>query len=195
MRGKAFVRAAGRGVASGDHGTRFDVLFKKYAAQFRIPQWQWLKAIAINESSLGLARSVAYGMKNPADIGRNKSQDGRSWGIMQTTLSTANAMRPGTTAQELNDPDISISIGAKYFAWLWQRYGGNLKQAVMAYNQGPKHTDRGKPYATGYWSKFQKNLDGISSLRGVPLPPPAPAPSETARRMPHSGRPDKDLCP
>jgi membrane-bound lytic murein transglycosylase MltF len=137
------------------------VLFKKYAAQFRISQWHWLKAIAINESSLGLTRSVAYRMKNPADVDRNKSQDGHSWGIMQTTLSTANAMRPGTTAEELNDPDISISTGAKYFAWLWQRYGGNLKQAVMAYNQGPKHTDRGKPYATDYWSKFQKNLDRI----------------------------------
>ncbi len=63
MRGKVLVRAPVRGGASGDQWTRFDALFKKYAAQFRIPQWQWLKAIAINESSLGLARSVAYGMK------------------------------------------------------------------------------------------------------------------------------------
>ncbi|MGH9960857.1 MAG: transglycosylase SLT domain-containing protein [Pyrinomonadaceae bacterium] len=82
--------------------------------------------------------------------------------LCRRPLATANAMRAGTTAQELNDPDISISLGAKYFAWLWQRYEGNLEKAVMAYNQGPKHTDRGKPDVTGYWSKFRKNLDGMN---------------------------------
>jgi hypothetical protein len=154
---------AAKGAYSTYQWTRFDSLLKKSAAQFSLSEWRWLKAIALNESHLGLARSVAHGLKHPSDIQRNKSYDGLSWGVMQTTLATANDMRPGTSAEDLNNPEISIYIGAKYLAWLLRRYRGNLKKAVMAYNQGPGNTDRGKTYAEKYWTKFQRNLALCSS--------------------------------
>lgn len=158
---RTMVRA--KGVYSAHHWMRFDSLLKKNAARFGISDWRWLKAVAINESNLGLAASVANGMANPRDTARNRSYDGRSWGVMQTTLATANDMRSGTSAEDLNDPAISIYIGAKYLAWLLSRYGGNLEKAVMAYNQGPGNTDRGKTYAGRYRKKFQSSLVLIES--------------------------------
>ena len=71
-----------------DSWTEYDSLFKKYGAEYNI-DWRWLKAICLNESNLGKAKSVMIGLENPRDIENSKSSDGKSWGLMQVTVPTA----------------------------------------------------------------------------------------------------------
>lgn len=146
--------------------TRWDPLFQKYAATFKgtYPvHWKHLKAICMNESSLGAARSVAHGLTYPSDKEGSASTDKKSWGLMQTTLPTSGDMRPGTTFSDLNNPEISVMIGAKYFAWLMSRYRGDLFKAVISYNQGPGNTEKGVRSAAAleYWDRFNRNLAKI----------------------------------
>lgn len=147
--------------------TRFDSLFKFYAARHGIPDWRWLKAIAGIESNYGDAPSVRNGILRPDDISASASSDKKSWGVMQTVVATANDMRAGVTVPMLNDPETSIDIGAKYFAWLLKRYNGQVDRAVKGYNQGPGNTDKGFPYADGYYSKWTAELSKITQKQGI----------------------------
>ena len=97
--------------------TRFDALFKKYGKLYMV-DWQMLKAIAMNESSLGSVKSVAHGIMYPSDIEASKSQDGKSWGLMQVTLTTARDLDPTASAEKLNTPEYSIKLAAQYLGTL-----------------------------------------------------------------------------
>jgi soluble lytic murein transglycosylase-like protein len=129
--------------------SRYDSIFKKYSKQYTIP-WTWLKAIAIQESSLGEDKLVKNGLV---------SRDGLSYGIMQITLTTASdLLQRGALPSDLNDPEVSICLAAKYLKLLLAMFDGDRKKAVMSYNQGPGNTLRGKEYAVNYYEKFLSNL-------------------------------------
>lgn len=148
---------------------RFDELFKKYAAQNSIP-WTWLKAIALNESSLGDNKSVKRGIENPKDIEGSKSTDGKSWGLMQVTLTTARDMDPSATAEKLNNPEYSVKLAAQYlkklsslFSKLESRY---TEWVIKSYNQGPGNSRKERDgtsqgFAAEYWARFQRNLKRV----------------------------------
>ena len=156
--------------------TRFDALFEKYALKYQVPS-SWLKAIALNESDLGRAKSVAVGIKNPENIEGSKSSDGKSWGLMQVTLATARALDPSATQAKLNNPEYSIDLGArvvrdnmnsvaKFVSKADPRY---VEFVIKSYNQGPTHSRNeffGKPsnpswqdHVQKYWAKFLRNFE------------------------------------
>lgn len=149
--------------------TRFDSLFKKYGEKHKVP-WQWLKAIALNESDLGRERSVKRGLEKPYDIEGSKSFDGLSWGLMQVTIRTARELDPTATEVKLNNPEYSINLGAmyiskvsRYFSTLDPRY---TEWVIKSYNQGPGNTQKEikgqiKGYAGEYWERFQRNLKRV----------------------------------
>lgn len=141
---------------------RYDAIFKKYSKIYRVP-WRWIKAVAWNESSIGMASSVVKGLNNPNDIEGSKSFDGKSWGIMQVTLTTAREMRPGTTVQDLNNPDISISLGAQYLGKMYAKFGGDREKTIRAYNGGPgfEKTVLGRTSTPIYYAKFLSHLNKI----------------------------------
>jgi membrane-bound lytic murein transglycosylase MltF len=143
---------------------RFDSVFQAAAVKYGIPNWLYLKAIAWNESSVGMAASVRNGIDNPADQDGSKSSDGLSWGVMQVTLKTAQSLRPGTTTVDLNNPSVSIDLGAKYFSQMLTRYSGDVSRAARAYNQGPGNEDARKPYADDYLSRFQSHYIQLSQM-------------------------------
>lgn len=152
-----------------DSWTQYDALFKKYGAKYSVP-WEWLKAIALNESSLGSAKSVARGIEMPTDIEGSKSSDGKSWGLMQVTLTTAKELDPTATEVKLNNPEYSIGLGAQYVAKMGKRYSKAdtryLEWTIKSYNQGPGNTDKEKSgkiagYAGEYWLRFQRNLTRV----------------------------------
>ncbi len=146
---------------------RFDALFKKYAAKYSVDAFM-LKAICLNESDLGQEKSVARGLENPKDIEGSKSSDGKSWGLMQVTLTTAREpyMDTSATAEKLNNAEYSIDLAAKYIAWL-KRYfpDGSADQTqwlVKSYNQGPgnslnERAGKSQGFAHEYWNRFQRN--------------------------------------
>lgn len=150
---------------------RWDADFKRSAAKYNIP-WPWLKAIALNESSLGSYPSVARGLIAPSDIEGSKSQDGKSWGLMQVTLTTAKGLDKSATEAKLNDPIYSIDLAAKYLSQLVTQFPRSdsryVEWTIKSYNQGPGNTKReiasGKGYADEYWARFQRNLKKVEAL-------------------------------
>jgi len=139
---------------SGDDFTKFDALFKTYGSQNGVP-WGWLKAICMNESSLGTNSRVKAG-----DV----STDGKSWGIMQLTLPTANDYHPGVTIDDLNDPRFSVRVAALFLGDLMRQFSGDQRKVVMSYNQGAGNTRAGKEYAAGYYDRFVRNLGLVEQI-------------------------------
>lgn len=137
--------------------TTFDAAFQKYGAQWNV-DWTWLKAFAMNESLLGTLPSVANG---------ETSSDGLSWGLMQVTLATAKDMDANATIDNLNDPDYSINIAAKYISTvLVSRWGNNVEFVVKSYNEGPGRmaevldgtaTDN----SVDYFNRWERNLTRV----------------------------------
>lgn len=122
----------------------YDELFKKHATINGIP-WKWLKAIAKQESDLGLDKRVING---------EVSYDGLSYGIMQIAAGVGSEqekkIKGSPTREELNNPEISISIAAKLVGYLNRKYSGNQDKVFLAYNQGEKNTDNGKDFTVNY---------------------------------------------
>lgn len=148
---------------------RFDELFKKYGLENKVPM-AWLKAIAMNESSLGNHSSVAHGLLYPKDIEKSKSEDGKSWGLMQVTLTTARDLDPTATPEKLNDAEYSIKLASKYIAWLGQQFSMFDSRydewVIKSYNQGVGNTRKeikgtGGGYANEYWERFLRNLKKV----------------------------------
>lgn len=166
---KGAEKVEGIKMSMSDNWTKFDALFQKYAREFNV-DWRYLKAIAMNESSLGSVASVARGLAMPGDVEGSKSQDSKSWGLMQVTLGTAKDYDSSATAEKLNNPDYSIRLAARYLAYLQGRFNMLevrwLEWVIKSYNQGPGNTDKERRgliqgYAEEYWSRFQRNLERV----------------------------------
>lgn len=148
---------------------KFDSLFQSAGLLYGV-EWEWLKAFALNESSLGDAPSVKRGLENPNDVEGSKSSDGLSWGLMQVTLKTARTMDPSATSQKLNDPAYSVDLSARYIAQLMRMFSTlddrYVEWVVKSYNQGPGNTKKEmvgtiEGYANEYWARWQRNLNRV----------------------------------
>lgn len=147
---------------------KFDDRFKYHAALNGfgdlgggVAGWEALKAIALNESDLGRDPYAQPGVW---------SRDGKSRGLMQLILPTANDFE-AVTPDDLDNPEISIRIAAKFFAQNWRRFRPSLEYTIKAYNQGGGATAkemRGEiaGHAAEYWNRFQRNLKTVQENRG-----------------------------
>ncbi len=61
-------------------------------------------------------------------------------GLMQ--LMPATASRFGLSFAEIHDPAKNLDAGARYLAWLIERFGGDVLRALAAYNAGEGTVDR-----------------------------------------------------
>jgi len=157
-------------MTNAENWTRFDDLFAKYGKKYGVSA-HWLKAIAMTESLLGQERSVKQGLADPNDIDGSKSSDGLSWGLMQITLTTAKSLDAYATPQKLNNAEYSIDLGARYIAWLKQRFSQTdsryVEWVIKSYNQGPGRTleeKTGKRFgaADEYYSRWKRNFAKIT---------------------------------
>lgn len=153
---------AGAAAVSGDDSfTQWDALFKKYGSQFNVP-WRWMKAICMNESSLGQDKSVQRGLAAPTDAEGSKSSDGLSWGLMQVTLKTGQALESGITVADLNNPDTSVRLAGKLLNQLIGRFGMDDRESVVrAYNGGPNYGAATLPY----YAKFLTHLELVMATQ------------------------------
>jgi soluble lytic murein transglycosylase-like protein len=86
---------------------------------------------------------MAFGLvRNETVFDHNARSHVGAVGLTQLMPSTARWFRPGTTADDLRNPDISLKIGFKYLRELLDKYDGNTKLALTAYNRGPGTVDR-----------------------------------------------------
>lgn len=150
---------------------KYDSLFKKYGSLNGVA-WQYLKAICMNESSLGNAKSVAHGLEYPSDIEASKSTDGKSWGLMQITIPTGKDLDPLCSPEKLNNAEYSIKLAAKLVSQLQKKFNSSdkrwLEWVIKSYNQGAGNTNKEKSgvisgYADEYWKRFQRNLERVNS--------------------------------
>lgn len=141
--------------------TRWDSVFQKMGRTYGVP-WRWIKAVAMNESNLGQAKSVARGLAAPWDAEGSKSSDGLSWGIMQTTLATSRELEGSlVTEAYLNEPENSIRLGTKYLRKMIDRFGiRDRENVIRSYNGGPgwAKTKMGPTWTATYYAKFLANL-------------------------------------
>lgn len=127
--------------------TQYDALFQKYAQLYGVPDWRVLKAFAIQESDLG---------NNPRVLAGALSYDGKSKGLMQFTLPTAQRFGgQQLTLDSLNNAELSIELAGKFVGYLWKRYNGDLRKVVISYNQGEGNTDKGR-LNEKYWTEWSE---------------------------------------
>lgn len=70
-----------------------------------------------------------------------------SYGICQVKLATARAMGFKGSDKELSTPKINIDYAAKYIAYQLNRYKGDYKKAIVAYNRGSYSSEQMTGYA------------------------------------------------
>ncbi len=75
-------------------------------------------------------------------------------GLTQLMPRTAAWMQPGTKASDLRDQKTNLRIGFKYLSYLVNKYDGDTRLALLAYNRGPGTVDKalkqGKNPDNGY---------------------------------------------
>ena len=75
-------------------------------------------------------------------------------GYTQVLPSTARLYEPGLTTKQLYDRSTNLRLGFRYLRDLLERYDGNLRLALLAYNRGPGRVqellDAGRDPQNGY---------------------------------------------
>jgi soluble lytic murein transglycosylase-like protein len=75
---------------------------------------------------------------NPAAVSR-----AQAYGLMQVRVPTARDMAGrDVTVEELFDPAFNLDVGCRYLRRMLDRYRGDLRLALMAYNAGPGKVDQ-----------------------------------------------------
>jgi soluble lytic murein transglycosylase-like protein len=95
-------------------------------------------------------------------------------GLMQLFPSTARTVIPGTTRDDLFNPEINVRIGLRYLRELMDRYGGDLEKGLRAYKNGPNAVDRGGGYSDASNSYIRRFHAARRRFAPVPLGTPVP---------------------
>lgn len=84
-------------------------------------------------------------------------------GYTQIKPSTAAWIRPGTTRDDLFDTETNLRLGFRYLSLLLDRYEGDSRLALLAYNQGPNRVGSllamGRDPGNGYARRILTGLD------------------------------------
>lgn len=86
---------------------------------------------------------LAYGLVNTESAFKLRAVSSvGARGLTQVMPRTARWLVPGTTAEDLFDPHTNLRIGFRYLRYLLDKYDGNRRLALLAYNRGPGIVDR-----------------------------------------------------
>jgi soluble lytic murein transglycosylase-like protein len=138
---------------AGDNVIPFEALFSRAGARHGVPK-RLLIAISAHETG-GSFNARSFNGEPEAD--RRKGRNVDSVGLMQILYpDTAVALRPGTTLEELYDPELNVDLGARLVAQLLARFprkelDGFPADTVAAYNAGsPRHRPDGSFFNQRY---------------------------------------------
>jgi soluble lytic murein transglycosylase-like protein len=86
---------------------------------------------------------VAFGLVRAESSFKNSSTSYvGAVGLTQLMPKTAAWLEPGVTTEDLRDQDTNLRIGFKYLKQLIDKYDGDERLALTAYNRGPGTVDR-----------------------------------------------------
>jgi len=91
----------------------------------------------------GISPSLAYGLvKTESTFQERAVSPVGARGLTQVLPRTARWLLPGTSAEDLFDRRTNLRVGFKYLADMIDKYRGDVKLALLAYNRGPGTVDR-----------------------------------------------------
>lgn len=91
----------------------------------------------------GIDPRVAFGLvRTESSFRRTVVSHAGAIGYAQVLPSTARWIAPGTTRADLFDTRTNLRVGFKYLRYLIDRYNGDVRLALTAYNRGPGTVDR-----------------------------------------------------
>jgi soluble lytic murein transglycosylase-like protein len=101
---------------------------------------------------------VAFGLvRTESAFNRTAVSHVGAVGYTQLLPSTARWMAPGTRRSDLFDTRTNLRLGFRYLRYLLNKYDGNMRLALTAYNRGPGTVDRllrrGRNPENGYATK------------------------------------------
>ena len=113
----------------------------------------------------GIDPDIAFGLVRTESTFR---EDARSHvgalGLTQVMPRTAAWMEPGTTSKDLYDRETNLRLGFRYLDQMIDKYKGDVKLALLAYNRGPGTVDkvlkRGGNPDNGYAAKVMSDRLG-----------------------------------
>jgi soluble lytic murein transglycosylase-like protein len=114
----------------------------EYAKEYKIPT-SLAKQIFVAAVTHDIAPQTAFGLVRAESSFRTAAVSPvGATGLTQLMPATARWLAPGTTRSQLRDPETNLNIGFKYLRELIEKYDGNEKLALTAYNRGPGTVDR-----------------------------------------------------
>ena len=91
----------------------------------------------------GIDPKVAFGLvKTESSFKNSATSHVGARGLTQVMPRTARWMVPGTTAQDLHDQKTNLHLGFKYLNQMIDKYKGDVRLALLAYNRGPGTVDK-----------------------------------------------------
>ncbi|MGH7468740.1 MAG: lytic transglycosylase domain-containing protein [Longimicrobiales bacterium] len=91
----------------------------------------------------GIEPKLAYGLvKTESAFRHDAISHVGARGLTQVMPRTARWLMPGTAANDLYDRKLNLNLGFRYLNQLIDKYGGDTKLALLAYNRGPGTVDR-----------------------------------------------------
>lgn len=139
-------------------------LVARYARQFRIPVSlaEQIHSAAVAE---GIEPRIAFGLVQiESSFRRTAISSAGAVGYTQLLPSTARWIAPGTKRSDLFNTRTNLRVGFKYLNYLLDKYDGNLRLALTAYNRGPGTVDRllkqGRNPENGYATKVLRAARG-----------------------------------
>jgi soluble lytic murein transglycosylase-like protein len=106
----------------------------------------------------GIEAELAYGLvRTESSFKQRATSHVGARGLTQVMPRTAAWMVPGTKAEDLYDQKTNLKFGFRYLNQMIDKYKGNVRHALHAYNRGPGTVDRilkrGGDPANGYADK------------------------------------------
>jgi soluble lytic murein transglycosylase-like protein len=110
----------------------------------------------------GIAPNLAFGLvKTESTFQERAVSPVGARGLTQVLPRTARWLLPGTSAEDLFDRRTNLRVGFKYLSDMIDKYRGDVKLALLAYNRGPGTVDRelsrGSDPDNGYADKVMRS--------------------------------------
>jgi hypothetical protein len=91
----------------------------------------------------GIEPDLAFGLINTESTFRERAVSSvGARGLTQVMPRTAAWLEPGTTAEDLFRRDTNLRLGFRYLNDMIDKYKGDVRLALLAYNRGPGTVDR-----------------------------------------------------
>ncbi len=114
----------------------------RFAREYGISR-ELAREITAAAQEFGIEPRVAFGLvRTESSFRRTAVSHAGAVGYTQLLPSTARWIEPGTTRADLFDTRTNLRVGFKYLSYLIDKYDGNLRLALTAYNRGPGTVDR-----------------------------------------------------